>query len=86
MINCSHLEYPNMPDHAHSDQYLFLNIPEGKRGERKLGQSIPLALSFSQPHILAKHRILIHCSQGKDRSVGIALAIFLAFFTKQGRE
>ncbi|RKP14011.1 tRNA A64-2'-O-ribosylphosphate transferase, partial [Piptocephalis cylindrospora] len=86
IINCSHLEYLGMAEPAHQGKYLFLNIPEGKRGERQLGQAIPTALAFALPHVLARHRILIHCSQGKDRSVGIALSVLLAFFSEQGND
>jgi tRNA A64-2'-O-ribosylphosphate transferase len=65
VLNCCHLEYEENTHDDLRERYLFLDIPEGKKGEKHLGKGIPLALQFVWENNLLGKRILIHCSQGK---------------------
>lgn len=63
--------------------YLKLDIPEGKRGLTKFYQIVPSFIQTIHSQIkkyVQFPRIMIHCAQGKDRSVGIALCVFLSLF------
>lgn len=82
IINCTPLEYDD--NRKHKGYYLQLPIPEGKRGQQALFESIPTALAFVHDHLVENRRILIHCAKGQDRSVGIALAILVRYFDLQG--
>ncbi|KAJ1992075.1 tRNA A64-2'-O-ribosylphosphate transferase [Coemansia spiralis] len=83
IINCGAPEYEqNSKDQALKSRYIYLPIPEGKRGQVELGKRIPWALDFVHPFIKGGNnkKVLVHCSQGMDRSVGIALAILAKFY------
>jgi tRNA A64-2'-O-ribosylphosphate transferase len=83
IINCTTLEYPDIClTPCTKSQYLFLNIPEGKKGQHEILKAIPKALEFVGPFIRAGKKVLVHCAQGKDRSVAIALAISLQYFNE----
>ncbi|KAJ3245250.1 hypothetical protein HDU77_009513 [Chytriomyces hyalinus] len=91
VINCGAIEYAEMvsavPDV--SNDYLYLPIPEGKRGQRALYDAIPVALDWIQSISLRKFpvslpKILIHCMQGKEQSVAIAISLLMAFGTADG--
>ncbi|KAJ1963429.1 tRNA A64-2'-O-ribosylphosphate transferase [Dipsacomyces acuminosporus] len=84
VINCGSPEHEKNKDPVLAPRYLFLDIPEGKRGQVELAKSIPKALEFIKPLLEAKKRVLIHCSQGMDRSVGIALAVLAQYFDAEG--
>ncbi|KAJ2160623.1 tRNA A64-2'-O-ribosylphosphate transferase [Coemansia sp. RSA 552] len=86
VVNCGAPEYEPNQDPSLGDRYLFLPIPEGKKGQVALGKSIPRALEFIRPFLAAKENpaVLIHCSQGVDRSVGIALAILTRYYNDTG--
>ncbi|KAJ1801026.1 tRNA A64-2'-O-ribosylphosphate transferase [Coemansia sp. RSA 2399] len=85
IINCG---APPYAEHSVQDEnlalrYIYLPIPEGKRGQAELGNQIPRALAFVLPFLrVPGKRVLVHCSQGMDRSAGIALAIMTRFFDK----
>ncbi|KAF9215494.1 hypothetical protein BGZ59_001243 [Podila verticillata] len=74
--------------------YLHLPIAEGKKGQHQLLTMIPIAIqavnemynrseSSSQEGSPPK-RILIHCQQGMDRSVGVSLSLLVACFDQDG--
>ncbi|KAI7831072.1 tRNA A64-2'-O-ribosylphosphate transferase [Kickxella alabastrina] len=85
VINCGSPEYEPNKDRALESQYLFLSIPEGKRGQVELGRSIPQALEFVRSFVGdPQKRILVHCSQGVDRSVGITLSILAKYYDGKG--
>ncbi|KAJ1822324.1 tRNA A64-2'-O-ribosylphosphate transferase [Coemansia sp. RSA 2598] len=86
VINCGAPEYRGNGDQALAAKYLFLEIPEGKKGQVALGRSIRAALEFARPFVQDPgKRLLVHCSQGMDRSVGIALAILTMYFDLEGK-
>ncbi|KAG9072794.1 hypothetical protein KI688_000572 [Linnemannia hyalina] len=72
--------------------YLHLPIAEGKKGQHQLLEMIPMAikavhLMFTTNNKdtkagqeIRKPRILVHCQQGMDRSVGISLALLVSCF------
>jgi tRNA A64-2'-O-ribosylphosphate transferase len=47
-----------------SEAYLFLNIPDGKKGGVHFLKSIPVLLNFVKSFIRDKKRILIHGRYG----------------------
>jgi len=77
--------------------YLHLPIAEGKKGQHDLLAMIPVAVEAVRTMFLkikerkAKNnigdetspRILVHCQQGMDRSVGISLALLVACFDEE---
>jgi len=70
-------------DHHHTTPktkdrfYLQLPVEEGKRDRTQLEQWMPVGLVFLIHHLQAGRRVLVHCAQGKDRSVAVAL-VFVA--------
>ena len=60
--------------------YLQLPVLEGKRDKHRLEVLLPTALRFAYDALGRGHRLLVHCAQGRDRSVGVAIAILAAFF------
>ncbi|KAG0280408.1 hypothetical protein BGZ95_010223 [Linnemannia exigua] len=73
--------------------YLHLPIAEGKKGQHQLLEMIPMAIKAVRQMIsatsnskndtcqeMARPRILVHCQQGMDRSVGITLALLVSCF------
>lgn len=70
--------------------YLHLPIAEGKKGQHQLLEMIPFAIrtvkSFYESRTTDETcdtRILVHCQQGMDRSVGITLALLVSCFDEE---
>ncbi|KAI7904851.1 tRNA A64-2'-O-ribosylphosphate transferase [Cokeromyces recurvatus] len=82
VINCSNSE-EEVP--IENDHYLYLPIPEGKKGQIIFGSSIQKAIDFVRDPILKNKKILVQCSTGKDHSVGILLAILIYYFDLDGQ-
>jgi len=59
--------------------YLQMPVQEGKRDRVELEQWLALGIVFCATHILQGRRILIHCAQGRDRSVAVAMAVIQLF-------
>jgi tRNA A64-2'-O-ribosylphosphate transferase len=53
--------------------YLQLPVEEGKRDKTELEKWMPVGLVFVIFHLQRGHRILVHCAQGKDRSVAVVI-------------
>ncbi|KAF9185230.1 hypothetical protein BGZ51_002718 [Haplosporangium sp. Z 767] len=78
--------------------YLHLPIAEGKKGQHQLLAMIPMAIKAVQQMYEARikadesqedkdrPKILVHCQQGMDRSVGIALALLVSCFDENTGE
>ncbi|KAF9108648.1 hypothetical protein BGX29_009303 [Mortierella sp. GBA35] len=72
--------------------YLHLPIAEGKKGQHQLLEMVPMAIKAVQQMFAAtltnkddddkerRPRILVHCQQGMDRSVGVTLALLVSCF------
>jgi hypothetical protein len=56
-------------------------VAEGKSDRHGLESHLPQALVFAAEHLSKGRRLLVHCAQGRDRSVAVAVAILVAFFT-----
>ncbi|KAI8146819.1 tRNA A64-2'-O-ribosylphosphate transferase [Fennellomyces sp. T-0311] len=78
VINCTESSPADHP------QCLQLPILEGKKGQYKLFQSIPTAIAFVREPLMQNKRILIYGAKGRDRAVGIALAIYVKYYDQQG--
>ncbi|KNC98283.1 tRNA A64-2'-O-ribosylphosphate transferase [Spizellomyces punctatus DAOM BR117] len=87
VINCGAPEYDctEFQTYAKNGRYLYLPIPEGKKGQHELFRCLPIVLNFVQNPIKDGKKILFHCMQGKDRSVGMALAVLIRYMDDQGR-
>ncbi|KAF9109474.1 hypothetical protein BGX27_007572 [Mortierella sp. AM989] len=81
------------PRIASSEEYHYLHLPiaEGKKGQHQLLEMIPIAIKAVESMYASRTKpgkdrettspkILVHCQQGMDRSVGIALAILVSCF------
>jgi tRNA A64-2'-O-ribosylphosphate transferase len=83
IINVTTVEYDEMSSGRGVPQnkyYLQLPVDEGKRDRTEFERWLPIALLFVFTHAVRnKNRVLIHCAQGMDRSVGIALACMCMF-------
>ena len=86
ILNVTENEYEEMRDcviNQRCDQrkchYLQLPVLEGKRDKTELERWLPVALIFIANHMREGRKILVHCAQGKDRSVGIVLAFVCIF-------
>jgi tRNA A64-2'-O-ribosylphosphate transferase len=84
ILNVTDMEYPDIDDQYHSDGrsdcrttgfYLQLPVREGKRDRSELERWMAVGIVFVLLHAQKKRRILIHCAQGKDRSVAMAMAV-----------
>ncbi|ORX56180.1 initiator tRNA phosphoribosyl transferase [Hesseltinella vesiculosa] len=63
--------------------WLDLSIPEGKKGQHVLEKAIPDALAFAKPYLQQGKRVLVFSVDGKDRAVGVALALFVNNYDDQ---
>lgn len=83
ILNVSEIEYPIMTDsiasqiEASNRQCFYLQLPvaEGKRDKSELERWMPVGLFFLIQHLKHDRRILVHCAQGRDRSVAVVLAL-----------
>jgi tRNA A64-2'-O-ribosylphosphate transferase len=75
IANCGAPQYQYAEDKL--DRYLYLDIPEGKKGQKAFSEHIEKFLLFIKNQYESKKRILIHCMQGKDHSVGMAMCFFI---------
>jgi tRNA A64-2'-O-ribosylphosphate transferase len=66
VINCGALQYEeHMKLEAESkDRYLFLSIPEGKKGQHALYQYLPQASDYILKSLKESKQVLVHCAQG----------------------
>jgi tRNA A64-2'-O-ribosylphosphate transferase len=78
VINCGAKEFEGMIP----EKYLFLDIAEGKKGKQQLYNSFSIVIDKMKTVIGKK--ILIHCMQGIDRSIGISLALMLRYMMPDG--
>ncbi|KAJ2851200.1 tRNA A64-2'-O-ribosylphosphate transferase [Coemansia brasiliensis] len=83
VINCSTSNVDVKPSYL--KRYLHLPITDSKRGQLEMAQAIPRAIEFIAQYIGNRStRILVHCAQGTNVSVCIALAILTKYFDSQG--
>lgn len=75
VVNVTQDEYEGMVGDA---RYLQIPVTEGKRA--CLEEHLPAALGFVAARLAGGSRVLIHCAQGRDRSVGVAIAALAALY------
>ncbi|ORY50941.1 initiator tRNA phosphoribosyl transferase [Rhizoclosmatium globosum] len=87
IINCGAVEYDDIANISEQmgKRYLYLAIPEGKKGQHMLFESIPIATQFllESTQRFVSPRVLVHCAQGRDRSVAISLSLMLQFLNNE---
>ena len=83
ILNVTDQEYEGMTETANFSAvnsarfYLQLPVAEGKRDRTELERWMPVGLLFLIQHLQHGKRILVHCNQGKDRSVAMVLAFVI---------
>jgi tRNA A64-2'-O-ribosylphosphate transferase len=81
--NSSSLNAPTNENHSSSSSsryYLQLPVQEGKRDRSELERWMAVGIAFVYVHAVQHNRsVLIHCAQGKDRSVAVAMATIALF-------
>ncbi|ORZ11583.1 tRNA A64-2'-O-ribosylphosphate transferase [Absidia repens] len=91
VIQCCYLVDPIPPTNQQQQQeqqqqgqpkVLDLAIPEGKKGQHVLEKAIAKAIEFARPFLASQQRILVYSVDGKDRAVGIALALLVHYYNK----
>ena len=83
ILNVTENEYPNMSQsineqqdvHNKSCYYLQLPVLEGKKDKKELERWLPIGLVFLIHQLQKSKSVLVHCAQGKDRSVAVVLAL-----------
>ncbi|KNE61469.1 hypothetical protein AMAG_06289 [Allomyces macrogynus ATCC 38327] len=82
VINCTNAEYAY--DLApRPEQYLYLNVHEGKKGQDQLLAAFPVVEAWFAKNVLGKQeeaKVLVHCNQGMDRSVTVALLLLVRYY------
>ena len=66
-------------------EYMHMPVAEGKRDKRELERQIPAALRFAYSQLIRGRKLVVHCAQGMDRSVGVVVAILATFYAAHGR-
>ena len=79
ILNVTNTEYDNMLPFPDGKFYLQLPVDEGKRDKQELERWLPVGILFCAHHAIQNRRILIHCAQGRDRSVAVAMAVVQIF-------
>ena len=82
ILNVTDMEYEDIHnDCVESSERFYLQLPvkEGKRDKSELERWMAVGIVFCLMHAREKRRILIHCAQGKDRSVAVAMAVIVLF-------
>ena len=79
IVNVTMDEYKDIS--ARNDKhYLWCPVAEGKKDKTELQRWLPSVLAFVGIHgVGGGGRVLIHCNQGKDRSVALAIACLAVF-------
>ncbi|GMI48025.1 hypothetical protein TrCOL_g7987 [Triparma columacea] len=86
IVNVTMNEYENMADTIGTigKHYLCCPVEEGKRDKTELEKWLPVVLLFFGIHGVSRGgKVLIHCAQGKDRSVAIAMVCLAVFGDKR---
>jgi hypothetical protein len=73
------LEYDETKEHVPDEKNLQLPVEEVKRDRTELGRWMAVGIAYVA--LNRNKRILIHCAQGMDRSVTVALACCIALLT-----
>ena len=84
ILNVTDTEYPDVHKACQCQQvpqkfYLQLPVKEGKRDRSELERWMAVGIAFCIAHSQKRRTILVHCAQGRDRSVAIVMATIVLF-------
>jgi tRNA A64-2'-O-ribosylphosphate transferase len=82
ILNVTTTEYSELGDSSEmpaGKYYMQLPVEEGKRDKTELERWLAVGIAFIVYHIAGGRRVLVHCAQGKDRSVAIAIGVVVLF-------
>ncbi len=82
ILNVTEMEYDGMSSRETVQEgkfYLQLRVKEGKKDRTQLEKWMAVAVIFIGVHMASQRRILVHCAQGRDRSVAVVLAAICIF-------
>ena len=82
ILNVSMLEYDGLTSDTRMPTpqfYLQLPVEEGKRDKTELERWLAVGITFICYHLALGRRVLVHCAQGRDRSVAVVLAVVVLF-------
>ena len=77
ILNVTNMEYPDIFPVPDGKVYLQLPVKEGKRDKIELEKWLPVGIAFCISQLQNQRKVLIHCAQGKDRSIALAMAVIL---------
>lgn len=77
ILNVTNMEYPDIYPVPDGHVYLQLPVKEGKRDKIELEKWLPVGIVFCINQLQNQRKVLIHCAQGKDRSIAVAMAVIL---------
>ena len=82
IVNVTMNEYPEMKEITNGNNSFYLQMPvlEGKRDRTQLEHWMAVAMVFIMGNLNKGRKVLIHCAQGKDRSVAVIMAVLALFF------
>lgn len=90
IVNVTTMEYDEFSDSngnfPHEKSYLQLPVKEGKRDRSDLENWMAVAMLFIGMYLIKDKRILIHCAQGMDRSVAVAMSTLCIYFNFYGQD
>jgi tRNA A64-2'-O-ribosylphosphate transferase len=66
--------------------YLQLPVEEGKRDKHELEKWLAVGIVFVVHHAAKGRKVLIHCAQGRDRSVAVAMSVAALFGDQKSEE
>jgi Initiator tRNA phosphoribosyl transferase. len=89
IVNVTTMEYDEISNaNGHLPEgklYLQLPVKEGKRDRVELENWMAVAMLFVGINLVKNKRILIHCAQGMDRSVAVAISSLCIYFNFHGQ-
>jgi len=84
ILNVTDMEYPDIHKKCWDREapvmfYLQLPVKESKQDRSELERWMAVGMAFCLMHAQQQWRILIHCAQGKDWLVAVAMAVIVLF-------
>jgi len=81
VLNVTMNEYSQIYEmNDHGKFYLQIPVCEGKRDRTELENWMAVAMVFIIGHLNEGRKVLVHCAQGKDRSVAVVMTAIALFF------
>jgi tRNA A64-2'-O-ribosylphosphate transferase len=89
VLNVTGQEYESLANKSgipENNYYLQLPVEEGKRDKHELERWLAVGIVFVVHHAAQGRKVLIHCAQGKDRSVAVAMSMAALFGDPKSEE